>query len=141
MYADELKALETSYQNTKIVDTLSYGEFTAPNYLHDTIEKRIMAMATPCTPIDFKIQDEVFGMIAHNECSHLIQIGRQNKCQIEIQEATINHISEIPKANTQDQVSNKLTAAAIEIHKDDLAEQKVIILTSERASPLCNYLG
>ena len=91
-----------------------------------------MALATLCTPIHLEIQEEAFRVIAHDECSNLIKIGHQYKCQIEIQENTKNHICEIPKATTQDHVSNKLTAAAIKIHKDDLAEQKVTILRFER---------
>jgi hypothetical protein len=134
---DELKALETNFQNVKIVESLKNGEFTAPSYLHDTIERKIMEMATLCTPIHFEIKDEAFRVIAQNECPNLIKIGHQCKCQIEIQENTENHICEIPKATTQDQISNKLTATAIKIHQDDLAEQKVIILRFERK--LYNY--
>jgi diketogulonate reductase-like aldo/keto reductase len=97
-----------------------------------------MVLATLCTPIYFEIQEEAFCLIAHNECSKLINIGRQHKCQIEIEENITNHICKIPKATTQDHISNKLTAAAIKIHIDDLAEQKVTILRFEW--DLYNYL-
>jgi hypothetical protein len=131
VYYDELKALETNYIDAEIIENLKNGEFIAPSYLHNTIEKQIMVLATICTPIYFEIQEEAFCLIAHNECSNLINIGRQHKCQIEIQENIINHICKIPKATTQDHISNKLTAAAIKIHKDDLAEQQVTILRFE----------
>jgi len=131
VYSDELKALENDYQNTKILETLERGEFTAPSYLHDTLEQKIMAMTIICAPIHFQIEDEAFRVIAHDECPNLIKIGREHKCQIEIQEETKNHVIEIPKATTQDHVSNKLTAAAINIHQGDLAEQKVTILRFE----------
>jgi len=129
---DELKALETTYRDTKIIETLKNGEFTAPSYLHDTIEQAIMPLATLCTPIHFEIQEEAFHVVAHDECPNLIKIGREYKCQIEVQEDTKNHICEIPKATTQDRVSNKLTAAVIKIHKDDLASQRVTKLRFQR---------
>jgi hypothetical protein len=129
---DELKTLETTYRDAKIIETLKNGEFTAPRYLHDTIEQAIMVFAILCTPIHFEIQEEAFRVIAHDECHNLINIGRQYKCQIEIQEDTKNHICEIPKAATQDRVSNKLTAAVIKIHKDDLALQRVTRLRYQR---------
>lgn len=126
VYSDELKALENDYQNTKILETLERGEFTAPSYLHDTLEQKIMAMVALCAPIHFQISDEAFCVIAHDECPNLIKIGREHKCQIEIQEETTDHIMEIPKATIQDHISNELTAAAIKICEDDLAEQKVM---------------
>jgi hypothetical protein len=134
---DELKTLETNYCDTKIIETLKNGEFTAPSYLHDKIEQAIMVLATLCTPIHFEIQEEAFRVIAHDECPNLINIGRQYKCQVEIQEDTKYHICEIPKATAQDHVSNKLTATAIKIHKDDLAVQRVTILKFEEE--LYNY--
>ena len=76
--------------------------------------------------MDFEILEEYFGLIAHNECDNLKTIGRQYKCQIEIQSETKNKIYDIPKALVQDHISNKLTASAIEIHKNDLAEQEVL---------------
>jgi hypothetical protein len=94
-------------------------------------------LATLCAPIHFEIREDAFRAIAHNECSNLINIGRRYKCQIEIQKNTETLICEIPKATTQDHVSNQLTAAAIKIHKDDLAEQKVIIRRLKRE--LYNY--
>ena len=124
---DELKALENVYQNTTVFETLEKGEFAAPCYLHETIERQIMAMATLCAPLQFEISDEAFSIIAHDECPNLIKIGREHKCQIEIQEETTNHIMKVPKAMRTDHVSNELTAAAIKIHKGDLAEQKVTI--------------
>ncbi|CAF0757202.1 unnamed protein product [Rotaria sp. Silwood1] len=122
---DELKTLETNYNDTTIIETLTNGELTAPSYVHDRIESEIMALASLCTSIDYEIQEEAFGLKAHNECESLKNIGHQCKCQIEIEIETTNKICEIPKALTQDHMSNKLTAAAIEIHKNDLAEQKV----------------
>jgi diketogulonate reductase-like aldo/keto reductase len=128
IYDDELKALEANYNDAKIIENLKNGEFIAPSYLHNTIEQQIMVWATLCVPIHFEIQEEAFRPIAHSECSKLVKIGRQYKCQIEIQETVTNHICTISKAATQDHISNKLTAAAIKIHQDDLAEQKVLIL-------------
>ncbi len=89
---DELKALEISYQNTTIFETLEKGEFTAPSYLHETIAKQIMAISTLCPPIQLPISDEAFCVIAHNECPNIIKIGREYKCQIEIQEKSTDHI-------------------------------------------------
>jgi hypothetical protein len=126
VYRDELKTLENNYQNTKILETLEKGEFTAPSYLHDIIEEKIMAMSILCAPIHFQISDEAFRVVGHNECPNLIKIGREHKCQIEIQEESTDHIMEIPKATIQDHISNELTAAAIDIREGDLAEQKVM---------------
>jgi hypothetical protein len=123
-----LKLLEAHYNETKIVDYLKNGEFTAPNYLHKKIEEEIMELATLCRPIDYVIQEEAFLTIAHDECHSLINIGRQYKCQLEIHQNTTKCFCPIPKATTQNHVSSKLTAAAIKIHRDDLAEQGVIII-------------
>ena len=141
VYADELKALETDYQNTKIFESLSNREFTAPSYLHDTLERKIMEMATLCPPVPFEVQEEAFQTIAHDKHSDLKQIGRQHKCQIKIQDDTKISSCEIPKATTQDHVSNKLTAAAITIHQDDLAEQKVMKLRFERDSDYSSFIN
>lgn len=122
-----MKALETNFNDTKIIDILKNGEFTAPTHIHNTIEQEILTLATLCTPIDFIIQEEAFRVIAHNEYPNLINIGRRYKCQIEIQENIEQLIRVIPEAAAQDHVSNQLTAAAIKIHQDDLANQKVII--------------
>ena len=124
---DDLKALETSYQDAKIIETLEKGEFSAPTYVHDSIEQAIMNLATLCTPIQFEIKEDAFRVIARNECLNLVNIGRQHKCQIEIQNSTENLTCEIPKAAKQDHISSKLTAAAIKIEKEDLADQKVSI--------------
>ncbi|CAF1359679.1 unnamed protein product [Adineta steineri] len=125
IHCDELKALEANYKDTKIIEHLRNAKFLAPTYLQNTIEKQIINLATLCTPIDFEIQEESFRPIAQNECSNLINIGRQYKCHIEIQENVINYTCKILKAISQDHVSDALTAAAIKIHQDDLAEQKV----------------
>ncbi len=116
---------------TKIIETLEDGEFTAPSYIHDSVKRHIMALATFCTPVYLEIREEAFRAIAHDECSNLINIGHKYKCHIEIQENIECTNCEIPQAATQDHVSNKLTAAAINIRKDDLAEQKVTILGFE----------
>ncbi|CAF3851388.1 unnamed protein product [Rotaria sordida] len=134
IYYDELKALQTNFNDATIIEPLKNGEFTAPSYVHDRIEKEIMALASLCTPINFEVQEEAFGLIAQNECTNLENIGRQNKCQIEIQKETTNKIYEIPKALTQDHLSNKLTAAAITIQKNDLAEQKVDLVVVSSTS-------
>ncbi|CAF4464247.1 unnamed protein product [Rotaria socialis] len=125
IHSDDLRALETNYNDTTIIKTLQKKKITAPNYAHDIIEKKIYVLASLCKPMDFEILEEDFGLIAHNECDNLKTIGRQYKCQIEIQSETKNKIYDIPTALVQDHISNKLTASAIEIHKNDLAEQEV----------------
>ncbi|CAF3244916.1 unnamed protein product [Rotaria socialis] len=125
IHSDDLRALETNYNDTTIIKTLQEKKITAPNYAHDIIEKKIYVLASLCKPMDFEILEEDFGLIAHNECDNLKTIGRQYKCQIEIQSETKNKIYDIPTALVQDHISNKLTASAIEIHKNDLAEQEV----------------
>lgn len=90
-----------------------------------------MAMATLCPPIQFIIQDEGFRPVAHDERTNLINIGRQYKCQIEIEERS-EKTCKIPKATAQDHISSKLTAAAIKIDKNDLAAQGVLRTKFER---------
>ncbi|CAF2651673.1 unnamed protein product [Rotaria sp. Silwood2] len=139
VYYEELKALETNFQDAAIIEPLRNGEFTAPSYVHDRIEKEIMALTSLCMPINFEIQEEAFGVIAHNECTNLKNIGRQYKCQIEIEKKPTSKIYEIPKTLAQDHISNKLTAAAIRILKGDLAEQKVdLVVVSSTSLYLCD---
>lgn len=144
MCKSELKTLETDYQNTKILETIENGEFTAPKYLHDILEKKIIEMATLCSPMYVDIQQEAFHSFAHDECPKLIEIGQQHKCQIDIQQNTKDYLCEIPKAAAKDHISDQLTASAITIHKDDLAEEKVTmkisIPTLSSFIYLCNLL-
>ncbi|CAF0990647.1 unnamed protein product [Rotaria sordida] len=141
IYYNELKALETNYNDTTIIENLKNGEFIASTYVHDRIESEIITLAALCTPIDFEIQEEAFGLIAHNECINLKNIGRQYKCQIDIQMKTTNKICEIPKALPQDHISNKLTAAAIKIYKNDLVKQKVdLIVIYSTSMYLCDSI-
>lgn len=100
--------------------------------MHSTIEQEIMKLAMLCTPIQYKIDHKPFRVIAQNERPNLIQIGRQHKCQIEIEENIENFIPTIPKATTQDHISNNLTATAIKIIQGDLATQNVILIKSKR---------
>ncbi|CAF3880404.1 unnamed protein product [Rotaria sp. Silwood1] len=125
VYYDELKLLEAHYDDTKILDNLKNGEFTAPSYSHEKIEQEIMTLATLCSPIDMKIEEQAFSTIAHDGCYNLINIARQHKCLIEIQESNTNYICKIPKASKHDHISNELSAAVIEIHQNDLADQRV----------------
>ncbi|CAF2131733.1 unnamed protein product [Rotaria magnacalcarata] len=134
IYHDELKALETNFNDAAIIEPLKNGEFTAPSYVHNKIEEEIMALASLSTPISFEIPEEAFGLIAHKEYTTLQNIGHQYKCQIEIEKEIRNKIVEIPKAAAQDHVSNKLTAAAIRILTSDLAEQKVDLVVVNSTS-------
>ncbi|CAF4338578.1 unnamed protein product [Rotaria magnacalcarata] len=134
IYYDELKALETNFNDAAIIEPLKNGEFTAPSYVHNKIEEEIMALASLSTPISFEIPEEAFGLIAHKEYTTLQNIGHQYKCQIEIEKEIRNKIVEIPKAAAQDHVSNKLTAAAIRILTSDLAEQKVDLVVVNSTS-------
>ncbi|CAF5161527.1 unnamed protein product, partial [Rotaria sp. Silwood1] len=92
-------------------------------YLHDRIEEEIILTAALCTPMSYEIQKEAFGLIALNECTNLKNIVRQYRSQIKIHEETTNKTYKIPNALTHD-VSNKLTAAAITVQKNDLVEDK-----------------
>ncbi|CAF3595720.1 unnamed protein product [Rotaria sp. Silwood1] len=118
-----MKTLETNFNDTNIIEPLKKGEFIAPRYLHDRIEEEIILTAALCTPMSYEIQKEAFGLIALNECTNLKNIVRQYRSQIKIHEETTNKTYKIPNALTHD-VSNKLTAAAITVQKNDLVEDK-----------------
>ncbi|CAF1094066.1 unnamed protein product [Rotaria sordida] len=133
VYYNEMKALETNFNDANIIEPLKKGEFTAPSYLHNRIEEEIMSLATLCTPINYEIQEEAFSLIALNEYTNLKNIAHQYRSQIEIHEETINKTYKIPKALTQD-VSNKLTAAAITVHKRNLVEEKVDLVVVSSTS-------
>lgn len=141
VYNDELKALEKNYPSTTILDSLQRGEFTAPSYLHDTIEKEIQVMAVLAPAMSFTVDHQAFSMAAHDQCSNLIKIGRQKKCQITIEEIVSDQIVPTPTATAQDHISNKLTAAAIEIRQGDLADQKVRIPKLRKRPPSFIHLG
>ena len=87
-----------------------------------------MAVLSPA--MCFTVDDQAFSTVAQDQCSNLIKIGRQQKCQIAIEEIVSHQIVPIPTATAQDHISNKLTAAAIEIRQGDLADQKVRISKS-----------
>ena len=127
VYYDELKNFENDFNDTTIIESLKYRKFTAPNYKRDSIQQKITTWASLCTPIEWETR-EIFGTMAYDERTKLIGIARQYKCQIEIEEKTTTRICDIPKAVRQDHISNKLTATAIEIRQDDLAEQEVMKL-------------
>ncbi|CAF3834464.1 unnamed protein product [Rotaria sp. Silwood1] len=138
VYHDQMKALETNFNDANIIEPLKKGEFTAPSYLHDRIEEEIMLSAALCKPISYEIQEKAFGLIALNECTNLKNIARQYRSQIEIHEETTKKTYKIPKALTQD-VSNKLTAAAITVQKGDLAEEKIdLVVVSSTSKYLCD---
>ncbi|CAF3585069.1 unnamed protein product [Rotaria sp. Silwood1] len=106
VYYDQMKTLETNFNDTNIIEPLKKGEFIAPRYFHDRIEEEIMLSAALCKPMSNEIQEEAFGLIALNECTNLKNIARQYRSQIEIHEETTNKTYKIPKALTQD-LSNK----------------------------------
>ncbi|CAF3357209.1 unnamed protein product [Rotaria socialis] len=137
IYLDELKVLETNFYGTNIIESLRKGELIAPSYLHDRIEEEIMSLARLCTPISYEIQEKAFGLIALSEDANLKNIARQYKSQIKIHGETTSDTYKIPKALAQD-VSNKLTAAAITIYQSDLAEAKVdLVVVSSTSEHLC----
>ncbi|CAF1684845.1 unnamed protein product [Rotaria sp. Silwood1] len=142
VYYDELKLLEAHCDDTKILDNLKNGEFTAPSYSHEKIEQEIMTLDTLCSPIDMKIEEQAFSTIAHDECYNIINIARQHKCLVEIQESNTNYICKIPKATKHDHISNELSAAVIEIHQNDLADQRVdlVVICSTSISLRDNIL-
>lgn len=119
-----MKTLEKIYNDTSIVETLKNREFRAPSYLHEKIEQEIIVLSILCPPISCKINEEAFDLIALSECDKLKSLAHQYRCQIKIQGETNSKTVKIPKALTQD-VSNKLTAAAITVNKRDLAEERV----------------
>ncbi|CAF1357967.1 unnamed protein product [Rotaria magnacalcarata] len=138
IYLDELKVLETNFYGTNIIESLKKGELIAPSYLRDRIEEEIMSLSRLCTPINYEIQEEAFSLIAVSEYANLKNIARQYKSQIKIHGETTSNTYKIPKALAQD-VSNKLTAAAITIHKNDLAEAKVdLVVVSSTSKHLCD---
>ncbi|CAF1115341.1 unnamed protein product [Rotaria magnacalcarata] len=86
-----------------------------------------------------KIQTQDIFIMLEQRCIHLFGlIDTVKGIEKQIEEIKIKHASTtvklvleqrqiygIPKALVQDHISNKLTASAIEIHKNDLAEQEV----------------
>ncbi|UJR25097.1 hypothetical protein I4U23_006458 [Adineta vaga] len=141
IHSHELQEIEKRFMDAKIIEYLSNGEFIAPSYVQNTIKKQIIELAALCPPIHFIIEEEAFRPIAHKECSNLIDIGRQYKCHIDIEEHTVDHVCEIPRATVKDHVSNKLTAAAIDIKQGDLAEQNVdLVVVCSTSFYLCQNL-
>ena len=122
---DALKALEAQFVGTEIVDGLKTGEFVAPVYLQDRLEQQIRTLATLCAPLAFEIEDGAYRLTTHEHPSKLVNIARQHQCYLEIQTRVESRICQIPKAATEDHVSNTLTAAAIDVRLEDLSEQKV----------------
>ena len=122
-----MQSLEAQFLDTKIVDSLRKGEFTAPEYLQDRLEQQIKKLATLCEPLTFEVQEDAFCITAHEQSAKLLNIARQHRCLLEMQTSVDRRICQIPKAADQGHISNSLTAAAIEIRQEDLSEQKVTL--------------
>ena len=125
VHSKDLELLEAKVGESKIIESLRNGEFSAPFHFQNQILQQINQWATLVNPREYLIDDVRFQYQADEQHAELMKIALKNRCCLEINEITKSLEVQIPKAFVQDHISSNLTASAIQVIEGDLCDQQV----------------